>query len=103
MHLNNQYEYFHPELIRTANNLEQYILGSVGEGRRQLQIFNKYDPAFGWGIRYQVYEEKIKSVLRELGTGAFSVYLDTRNTKHSISRDACHVILRDILESSSDE
>lgn len=97
------YEYFHPELIRTANNLEQYILGSVGEGRRQLQIFNKYDPAFGWGIRYQVYEEKIKSVLRELGTGAFSVYLDTRNTKHSISRDACHVILRDILESSSDE
>ena len=97
------YEVCHPELNRMANNLERYILGSAGVGRRQLQIFNKYDPAYAWGIRYQVYEEKIKSVLRELGTGAFSVYLDTRNTKHSISRDACHVILRDILQSSSDE
>src|SRR5206468_3419492 len=44
------YEQTLPELYRTANYLELYILGGYGRGRAQLQVLNKYDPCCFNGV-----------------------------------------------------
>lgn len=91
------YEQTIPELHAIANYLDLYILGSVGEQRKQLQIVNKYDPCCLGGEAFKAYEGAIHERVRSLGTGgAFAVYLDTKNTNHSISGDAMNVILSDI-------
>ena len=52
------------EVYNVANYLELYIMGSLG--RRQLQIFNKYDPIGFEGIGYQLYEKEVKKLVRDL-------------------------------------
>jgi hypothetical protein len=90
------YEQTIPELYTIANYLELYVLGSVGEGRKQLQILNKYDPCCYAGIRYQTYEDIVKARVQSLGAGHFEVYLEESNREHKISDQALEVILDDI-------
>jgi hypothetical protein len=89
------YEQTIPEFYTIANYLELYILGSYGEGRKQLQIFNKYDPCCYAGIRYRTYEDIVSKRVRSLGSGRFEVYLDD-NRDHKISDQALELILDDI-------
>ena len=91
------YEQTIPELHAVANYLDLYILSSVGEHRKQLQIFNKNDPCCLGGESFRSYEGAIDERVKSLGSGgAFAVYLDTKNKNHSISGDAMNVILSDI-------
>ncbi|MCA1579602.1 MAG: hypothetical protein LC794_19825 [Acidobacteria bacterium] len=91
------YEQSIPELHAIANYLDLYILSSVGEHRKQLQILNKYDPCCLSGESFRAYEVAINERVKSFGSdGTFAVYLDTRNKKHSISSDAMNVILDDI-------
>ncbi|MFC1975209.1 hypothetical protein ACFLXQ_02280 [Chloroflexota bacterium] len=90
------YEQTIPELYTIANYLELYILGSYGEGRKQLQILSKYDPCCYAGIRYRTYEDVVKERVQSLGAGHFEVYLDESNREHKISTRALEVILDDI-------
>ncbi len=89
------YEQTIPELYTIANYPELYILGSYGEGRKQLQILNKYDPCCYAGIRYRTYEDVVKKRVQSLGVGHFEVYLDD-NREHKISEQALNIILDDI-------
>jgi hypothetical protein len=90
------YEQTIPELQSIANYLDLYILGSLGEHRKQLQIINQYDPCCFAGEAFKTYESTVNDRVRHLGGGSFAVFLDTRNRKHSISDDAMRVILDDI-------
>ncbi|MFH1282169.1 MAG: hypothetical protein ABII27_00715 [bacterium] len=85
------YEQTIPELYKIANYLELYILGSLGGGRKQLQILNRYDKHFG-GLKCKTYEEQVKSAVKDLGDGEFDLYLDESHTGHKISKHALEVI-----------
>jgi hypothetical protein len=90
------YEQTIPELQALANYLDLYILGSLGEHRKQLQILNQHDPCCLSGEAFKAYEGIVNERARTLGNGSFAVFLDTTNTKHSISANAMTVILGDI-------
>jgi hypothetical protein len=90
------YEQTIPELQSIANYLELYLLGSLGEHRKQLQIINQNDPCCMGGEAFKAYEGTVNDRTRSLGGGSFAVYLDTKNRNHSISSDAMSVILHDI-------
>ena len=93
------YEQTIPELQSIANYLDLYILGSLGEHRKQLQIINKNDPCCFSGEAFKAYEGAVNDRARTLGGGSFAVYLDTTNTKHSISAAGMNAILNDINSS----
>lgn len=90
------YEQSIPEFYAIANYLELYVLGSVGDGRKQLQILNKYDPCCMGGESFRTYESVVNDRVLAVGGGSFAVYLDTKNTNHSVSNTAFDVILNDI-------
>ncbi len=90
------YEQTIPELQALANYLDLYILGSFGAQRKQLQILNEHDPCCLGGAAFKAYEGIVNDRVRGLGGGSFAVFLDTKNTKHSISADAMSAILNDI-------
>lgn len=87
------YELNLPELYNEANFLELFIMGSYGNGREQLKILNKYDSCCYYGISYQVFEDDVKQVMRELDNGSFEIYLDTTHREHKISETALNLIL----------
>ena len=90
------YEQSIPELYAVANYLDMYILSSLGERRKQLQILNKYDPCCFAGESFRTYEGVVNDRVKSLGSGTFAVYLDTKQTYHAVSFTALDVILNDI-------
>ncbi len=90
------YEQCIPELYRMVNYLELYILGSYGDGRKQLQVLNKYDSCCFAGVGYQTYEKEVKKIVSRLGKGEFAVYLDETHKEHIISEKALEVIINDL-------
>ena len=90
------YEVAHSGLYALANYLELYVLGTYGEARRQLQVFNRYDPCCYMGTRHVLYEAQVARTARRLGNGSFSVFLDETHREHKISGVALAVILNDL-------
>jgi hypothetical protein len=90
------YEQNFPELYRVVNYLDLYILGSYGDGRKQLQILNKYDSCCFAGEGYKTYDSSLKKVVSRLGKGEFDVYLDDSHKEHKISDNALNVIINDL-------
>ena len=90
------YEQTHSELYTIANYLELYVMGSHGENRKQMHIFNQYDPCCFSGDLSKNYEHIIKDKLIILGEGQFAVEIDETNTKHSISENTLARIFSEI-------
>ena len=90
------YEQSIPELYAMANYLDLYILSSLGPGRKQLQILNKYDPCCLAGESFRSYEGVVNDRVKALGGGTFAVFLDTKNRHHSISPTSLDTMLKDI-------
>jgi len=90
------YEQIVPKLYSTVGYLDLYIMGSYGDNRSQLQIFNKYDPCCFSGLGFQTYEFEIKNLILKLEKGKFNIFLDEINKKHSISDSSLDVILNDM-------
>lgn len=90
------YEQNVPELYRTVNYLELYILGAHGEKRKQIQIINKYDPCCFSGIKWQTYLDAIKAQVGQLGAGEFDLLYDDTHQKHAISGAAIKLILKEL-------
>lgn len=90
------YEQILPDFYRISGYLDLYILGSVGENRKQLQIFNQNDPCCFSGNGFTTYENIVKNSVNQFDSGSFEVFLDTNNIKHSISDDSLRKILEDM-------
>ncbi len=92
------WEQYHAEFYYIANYPELYILGSYGEGRKQLQILNKFDNCCFGGYRYKMYENVIQNKLKTLGKGHFEVLLDDTHREHKISSWALTKIFQKLDE-----
>ena len=94
------FEQSYAPLVKTANYLELYILGSAGEGRKEIQVINQFDNVAAHGIKYRTYESIVSDRVHKLGMGgSFEVVLDTDNSNHSISEKVMEYILNDLEKS----
>lgn len=108
--LGGDFEQVHPPFYRLAGYPDLYVMGSYGFGRRQIQVFNRYDSCcFGeaqhnwlvvgdsWEGALRKYEARVQGTLHSLGAGSFDVKIDDSATHHQIS-DAtiADVILREL-------
>lgn len=82
-----------PELLRKSNYLEMYILGSYGEGRKQVQIINKYDACCFAGTKWKTYYSEVSDRVKNLNKGDWDLWLDDTHKEHKVSE----YILQDIL------
>jgi hypothetical protein len=85
-----------PELYREVNYLDFYLLGSVGKGRKQVQILNQFDPCCFDGLLYSHYEPAIQKVIREFDHGSFKVIIDSTHREHKISGYALEKIMEEL-------
>ena len=81
-----------------ANNLELYVLGAFGAGRKQLQIVNYNDPCCFGGRRMSLYKDAVSLRVSQLGIGEFDMFIDRTHDKHSVSNAAIARIHQEILE-----
>lgn len=95
------YEQFAPELYRIANYLELYVLGSYGEGRKQVQILNQYDPCCFAGVGARTYAPAVRNSVDQLGAGEYELFIDDTHEEHQISDRALELIFEDIERASS--
>jgi pimeloyl-ACP methyl ester carboxylesterase len=84
-----------PGFYAIAGYLDLYVLGATGDGRRQLQVLNRYDPSCfpGLGDRYA---PAVERHVRELGSGGWALLDDATHREHTVSPYALSVILDDL-------
>jgi hypothetical protein len=85
-----------PALYRIANYLELYTLGGFGRGRKQLAIYNEFDPCCFSGRGYEEWRPRVQAALRRLGSGRYDAVADTTHRLHVISPFALRVIEADL-------
>ncbi|MBA3365910.1 MAG: hypothetical protein H0U03_09025 [Actinobacteria bacterium] len=85
-----------PALDRIANYLQLYALGSWGTGRRQLAIYNIYDPCCFSGTSYEVWKHHVQRAVRRLRSGSYNALGDATHREHKISERALAVIAGDL-------
>lgn len=89
------YEQTHVGLLKIANYLDLYVMGSYGEGRKRVQILNLYDSCCFWGDRFKYYENDIKEIVKSLGEGSFNIFVDKSHKDHMMSGLALDTILKE--------
>jgi pimeloyl-ACP methyl ester carboxylesterase len=73
-------------LYATVDYTALYVLGAYGQDRQQVQVLIQYDSCCFWGVRYRAYEPQVQRVVHDLGSGSFSVLLDsTTRGQHGIT------------------
>jgi hypothetical protein len=80
-----------PQFNSIANYLELYILGAVGPGRIQWQIFNFFDPCCYSGDKSKTFGNIVSSLVKKFGDGKFNLYIDDTHYEHEVSQ---HVVKR---------
>jgi hypothetical protein len=85
------YEQLHPDIYKIANYLELYIMGSSGDNRKLVQIFNKYDPCCFTGELSENYQVLVTTKASELN-GNFEIYIDDSHKEHKISQNSLELI-----------
>jgi uncharacterized repeat protein (TIGR01451 family) len=78
-------QYWPPLYQDRAGYLDLYVLGGYGPGRGQIQILNQYDSCCFYGVNYRTYAPDASAAAAGLGSGSFSVYLDSTHAEHKIS------------------
>ncbi len=86
-------------LFETASYLDLYLLAA--EGRRQLQIINRYDPCCFGGTVWRRYRDSVQARLGRVGPGVFDVFMDESHHEHIISRPALTRILSELSRHGS--
>ncbi len=72
------YEQIIPELYRITNYLELYLMGSFGNERKLLLIYNEFDPCCFFGELYYDFPfgDILKSNLKKIGEGEFDIIIE---------------------------
>ena len=103
-------EQFEPSFYRLAGYPDLYILGTLGAGRRQVQVVSRHDDCcFGQaqhdekatGLPYaeamREFEGRVRAALTGIGPGSFKVEIDETAPSHMISHYTIEkVILREL-------
>jgi pimeloyl-ACP methyl ester carboxylesterase len=92
-----------PELYKTVNYLELYLLGAYGAGRKQMQVINQYDTCCFAGTKWDTYKGVVQARLQRLRSGKFKLLLDDTHKGHQISEMALGRILQEIASSPPPE
>ena len=89
------YEQMIPEVYSIANYLELYLMGSFGNERKLLLIYNEFDPCCFSGNAYEQFPFKdvVENKIKKIGPGNFDVIIDEEQNKHVIS----HEIISNII------
>lgn len=90
-------EQYDPRIYSKISYPEIYILGSIGPGRRRIQILNKYDPCCFKSDNADYFKKPVLDIVASLGSGYYSFVVDTTHHDHKISRFAREIILNDLL------
>lgn len=85
-----------PALLRNSNFLEMYVLGAYGEGRKQIQVINKYDACCFAGTKWKTYYSEVSNRVKELGKGNWDLWIDDTHKEHKISEYILKRILGEI-------
>lgn len=94
------YEQTVPNFYKIANYLDLYLLASVGENRKHVQIFNKNDPCCFSGDPRGIFDHEIKLILKKLGHGNYEIYVDETHFEHKISEYSLNLIQNEIKKPS---
>jgi hypothetical protein len=89
------WEYTAPALLRSANYLEMYALGSSGPGRRQIQIHNQFDGCCFRGVGARLYAPLVAEAVSDLGQGGSYELVILPEHGHRIAPEAVEIILRE--------
>lgn len=85
-------------LFEITNWLTIFAMGADA-GRRQLQIFNQFDPCCRRGITALTYRDPVRDAVNNIGGGSFEVLIDDSFIGHKISPHAISLILDDLKTS----
>ena len=91
------YEQHNLELYKIANYLDLYVLASVGDDRKFIQIFNMHDPCCFGGTAFEEYEDNIIATVKTFDNGYFKIYLDDTHKEHIISDHSLEIINNEII------
>jgi hypothetical protein len=90
------YEQIIPDLYTKVNYLELYIMSSVGDGRKLVQVFNENDPCCFSGDSFLIYESYVTNTVNSFEHGSFEILLDSTHNEHIISNFALDRIMKSI-------
>lgn len=92
------YDESDPALYRLATHLELMVLAASGEGRRSVQILNRYDPCCFAGRRAETYAPAVRRAVQALGPGDFTAIADETGREHDISPWAMDLVMARLAE-----
>lgn len=87
---------FYRPMLEAASYLDMFVLATYGEGRRQLQVFNRYDRCCFNNTKGKLYEAAVQEAAGRIGAGRFAVLIDETHAEHKISPFAVQRILEDM-------
>ncbi len=83
-------------LVRAVNYLDMYVLATDRPGRRQIQIFNRYDRCCYRNVKGLLYEGPVREAVARIGGGYFDVDIDETHADHKISERSMEYVLKDM-------
>ncbi len=89
-------EQYDPRIYSQISYPEIYVLGSIGQGRRRIQILNTEDPCCFIYKNSIYYREAVTKKVEQIGIGNYLLLEDKTNKEHSISPIAINLILKDL-------
>ena len=89
------YEQIVPELYTIANYLELYLMGSFGNERKLILVYNEFDPCCFSGNTYKKlpFKDIVKNKIMKIGPGEFDIIIDEEQNKHIISDEIISKII----------
>lgn len=91
-----QPEHFYRPMLLATSYLDMFVLAALEPGRRQVQIFNRFDRCCWRNLKARLYEPVVKDAVRRIGGGAFMVEIDETHADHKISPHAFDRIAADL-------
>jgi hypothetical protein len=83
-------------MVRAASYLDMYVLATDRPGRRQIQVFNRYDRCCYRNTKALLYLDAVREAVSAIDGGKFDVLIDETHTDHKISDQAMGLILADM-------
>lgn len=87
------FEQVYPDFYQYVSYIELYVMASAG--RRQLQVYNKYDDCCFSGTYSNTFKDNVQLAMGQVG-GSFDILIDDTAVGHQITDFAFNVILSDM-------